>query len=359
MSEQPVTPICTYFGSCGGCALQDWALPRQLDWKRQRVIDALAKTGVDTPVEPTLDAHGEGRRRIVLHARRQDGGLKVGFAVARSHQIVAIDHCPILAPSMKGAIAAAQAIAGAIGGAKPLDIQITASDTGFDIDARGSGPITAAVASALAKTAEAHRLARITRHGELVVQRVQPTLRMGTAVVPLPPGAFLQATTAGEDTLARLVLDHAGKARDKAKTVADLFCGVGPFALRLARTTRVTAVDTDQAALDALKRAAAATGGLKPVTTQPRDLFRRPLAPVELKGFDAVVFDPPRQGALAQARELAASKVPVLIAVSCDADTFARDTRVLIDGGYRLEAITPVDQFRYSAHVEIVARLAR
>jgi 23S rRNA (uracil1939-C5)-methyltransferase len=173
--------------------------------------------------------------------------------------------------------------------------------------------------------------------------------------VPLPPASFLQATAAGEDTLARLVLDDVGK----AKNVADLFCGIGPFALRLARIARVTAVDSDRAAVDALTRAVRSTSGLKPLASETRDLFRRPLAPPELKAFDTVVFDPPRQGAQAQARELAASKVPTVIAVSCDADSFARDAKILVDGGFRIETVTPVDQFRYSPHVEIVARFRR
>jgi 23S rRNA (uracil1939-C5)-methyltransferase len=165
----------------------------------------------------------------------------------------------------------------------------------------------------------------------------------------------LQATATAENALAALVFEYAGS----AKNVADLFCGVGPFALRLAKTARVTAADSDQAAVEALKRAVAGARGLKPVTAQARDLFRRPFVPIEMKTFDAVVFDPPRQGAQAQARELAASKVPLVIAVSCDAETFARDARTLIDGGYTLDGVTPVDQFRYSAHIEIVARFRK
>jgi 23S rRNA (uracil1939-C5)-methyltransferase len=178
---------------------------------------------------------------------------------------------------------------------------------------------------------------------------------MGRATLALPPGAFLQATALGEETLARLVLDHVGAAR----AVADLFSGVGPFALRLAERARVVAADSDANAIDALRRAVAATSGLKPVSAERRDLFRRPFVAQELAGIDAVVFDPPRQGAEAQARELVRSRVPVIVAVSCNATTFARDVKILIDGGYRLDAVTPVDQFRYSAHVEIVARLSR
>jgi len=208
---------------------------------------------------------------------------------------------------------------------------------------------------ALARVAETHKLARITRHGELVAQHAAPMVRIGRATVVLPPGAFLQATAFGEETLARLVLALVGS----AKAVADLFAGVGPFALRLAERARVLAADSDAGAIDALRRAAAATSGLKPIMAEVRDLFRRPFVAQELAGLDAVVFDPPRQGAEAQARELAKSRVPVVVAVSCNPVTFARDAKILVEGGYRLGEVTPVDQFRYSAHVEIVARLAR
>ena len=182
-----------------------------------------------------------------------------------------------------------------------------------------------------------------------------PTLRIGKAIVQLPPAAFLQATAEGEAALARLVLAACAG----AATVADLFAGIGPFALRLAERARVLAVDDDEAALAALTGAAAATGGLKPIEVERRDLFRSPLAAAELKNFGAVVFDPPRQGAAAQARELAASGVPLIVAVSCNPATFARDATTLVHAGYRLEDVTPVDQFRYAAHVEIVARLER
>jgi 23S rRNA (uracil1939-C5)-methyltransferase len=188
----------------------------------------------------------------------------------------------------------------------------------------------------------------------MLTQRAAPAVTIGRATLTLPPGSFLQATQLGEDTLARLVSGHAGK----PKTIADLFCGVGPFALRLAENTKVTAMDSDDAALAALAQAAHAPG-LKPVAVQKRDLFRRPLTAPELKGFDVVIFDPPRQGAEAQARELAKSKAPLVIAVSCNAATFARDAKILIDGGYTLSAVTPVDQFKYTAHVEIVARFER
>jgi 23S rRNA (uracil1939-C5)-methyltransferase len=207
----------------------------------------------------------------------------------------------------------------------------------------------------LSVIAEQHRLARLTRHGELVLLRKPPAIGVGPAQVTLPPGSFLQATIAGEETLAALVAEHTGR----AKHIADLFCGVGPFALKLAAKARIAAFDNDAGAIAALQKAATATPGLKPLKAEARDLFRRPLMPQELRDYDAVVFDPPRQGAQAQCEKLAASKVPVVIAVSCNAATFARDARLLVDGGYRLEGVTPVDQFRHTPHVELVARFSQ
>jgi 23S rRNA (uracil1939-C5)-methyltransferase len=356
-SPERIAPICPHFGTCGGCALQHWDAARYRDWKRGLVLEALAWASIDAPVDEVIDAHGEGRRRAVFHARRgQRDVLEVGFAALRAHQLVAIDRCPVLAPSLDHAIAAAWAVAEVLEPTrKPLDIQVTASEAGLDIDVRGSGPLPPARVAELARIAERLKLARLTRHGELVTQRAPPTLAIGRARVTLPPGCFLQATAAGEAALAALIVEGCGE----AKQIADLFAGVGPFALRLAERMRVTAIDSDQAAIAALKRAAETTAGLKPVVTEVRDLFRRPLMAAELKRYDSVVFDPPRQGAEAQARALAASAVPVIIAVSCNPMTFARDARILVDGGYRLTRVTPVDQFRYSSHVELVARFER
>jgi 23S rRNA (uracil1939-C5)-methyltransferase len=352
-----IAPICPHFGPCGGCALQHWQTAAYRAWKRDLVVTALAQAGIDAPVADLIDAHGDGRRRAVLHARRGTHDvLEVGFSAARAHHLVAIDRCPILAKSLDGALKAAWAIAEVLDPArKPLDIQVTATDAGLDIDVRGSGPLTTSLMAALARVAAAQNLARLTRHSELVAQARPPSLRMGGATVMLPPAAFLQATAEGESALARLVRDIC----TSAKSIADLFAGVGPFALRLAEQARVFAADEDDDAVTALKRAAAATAGLKPVAAERRDLFKNPLTTAELNRFDAVVFDPPRQGALAQAHALAASRVPIVAAVSCNPGTFARDLRILLDGGYRLGTVTPVDQFRYSAHVEIVARLEK
>lgn len=357
-SHERATAVCKHFGTCGGCALQHWSLAEYHQWKHGLVVEALAQAGVIAPVDAQIvDAHGDGRRRATLHARRGTHDvLEVGFTAPRAHHIVAIDNCPVLAPGLNGAIETAWAIAEILKPTqKPLDIQATATDSGLDIDVRGSGPLNAASTTALAKLVDRHRLARLTRHGELVAQRGQPLLTVGRTQVPLPPGSFLQATALGEATLAKLVLGHVGK----AKRVADLFAGIGTFALRLAETARVTAIDSEASAVRALTRAVQTTSGLKPVEAVTRDLYKRPYLAMEMKGLDAVVFDPPRQGAEAQARELAKSSVKTIVGVSCDATTFARDARILIAGGYTLARVTAVDQFRWSHHVEVVGKFEK
>ena len=356
-SPARIEPFCPHFGVCGGCAIQHWDAEAYRAWKHELVVTTLAQAGIDCEVAPLVDAHGLGRRRITLHARMGTHDvLKIGFAAANSHDIVPIDRCPILDPHLDGAIEAAWAIAEPlISMGKPLDIQVTATDSGLDVDVRGSGPVSTAMIGILSRIAEQRRLARLTRHGELVLMRTPPVVAIGTAQVALPPGSFLQATVEGEERLAALVSGHC----KRGKYIADLFCGVGPFALRLAAKSRIAAFDSDGGAITALQKAATSTSGLKPVKAEARDLFRRPLMPQELRDYDTVVFDPPRQGAQAQATQLAARKIPVVVAVSCNVTTFARDAKILIDGGFKIEGVTPVDQFRHTPHVELVARFRR
>ncbi|RTL55312.1 MAG: class I SAM-dependent RNA methyltransferase [Bradyrhizobiaceae bacterium] len=356
-SAERIAPFCPHFGTCGGCAIQHWRANAYRAWKRQIVVDLLAQHGIACDVGDLIDAHGTGRRRAVFHARvSQQGVLRVGFAAAGRHEIIAIDHCPILDPKLHGAILAANDIAEALASmSKPLDIQVTAADNGLDIDVRGSGPLDSKLLSKLSGLADKHNLARLTRHGELVIMRAPPVVQTGKAQVTLPPGSFMQPTAAGEETLAAQVL-----ARCKGvKHTADLFCGFGPFALRLAEKFRVSAFDSDAPAILSLTHAVKQTQGLKPLAAQARDLFRRPLVAQELRDYDCVVFDPPRQGAQAQSEQLAASKIARAVAISCNPVTFARDARILIDGGFKIGEVTPVDQFRHTPHVELVAEFRR
>ena len=356
-SPDRAAPICQYYGVCGGCAAQHFSPALYASWKRGLVVAALEKVGVVAEVGALVDAHGEGRRRATFHARflpnKRD---EVGFMRARSHDIVEIEACPLFSPGLVGALAAARALAADLRGlGKPLDIQATATLGGLDIDIRGSGAFEGAEPRKLALTAQVHDLARVSNHGRVVIERRPPEIAFGSARVILPAGGFLQATVAGEEAMASLAL----AALKGAKRIADLFCGAGAFAFRLARDHEVFAVDSDAAAIAAMTRARATAPEAQRVSAETRDLFHRPLRPEELDAFDGVLFDPPRAGALAQAKELAKSKVPVVVAVSCNAESFSRDARALTDGGYVLESVTPLDQFRFSPHVEIVAVFRR
>jgi 23S rRNA (uracil1939-C5)-methyltransferase len=356
-SPERETPFCPYFGVCGGCATQHMRHGFYQAWKRGIVAEALRRARVEAPLGDLIDAHGEGRRRVTLHARFPEREMRVGYMEARSHAVVEISHCPIAEPALKHrAPDLARALAKALSGPrKPLDIQITATEAGFDVDVRGHGPAGERDRPRLIDLAGSLDLARLSMHGDVLVERRPPAVTMGRAVVVPPPGSFLQATREGEAVLARLVLEACAG----AKRVADLFSGSGPFALRLAERAEVHAAETDRAAIAALDRAFRGTPGLRRVSVEARDLFRRPLLTPELDRFDAVVLDPPRAGAEAQARQLAASKVPLVVMVSCDPVTFARDAATLIGAGYRLERVTPVDQFKHSPHVELVGVLRR
>ncbi|MCX7339756.1 MAG: RNA methyltransferase [Hyphomicrobiales bacterium] len=355
-SPDRIAPLCPLFGACGGCATQHVGPAAYAVWKRGLVADALERARIDTLVRPLVDGHGVGRRRVTLHGRRRDGEALAGFMRARSHDLIAVSACPILSPALVRAPEVARALTGALAAsAKPLTILITATTGGLDVDVRGNGPPSDKQRIGLTNLAAQLDLARLSIHGDVIVARRAALQEMGKARVNVPPGGFLQPTVEGEAELARL----ACEAVQGARHVADLFAGSGPFALRLAEHATVHAVEGEAAALSALDKAARATPELRRVTVEPRDLFRRPLLPEELKPFDAVVLDPPRAGAEAQCARLAKAAVPKVVYVSCDVGSFVRDAAMLLQGGYTLEHVTPVDQFRYSAHVELVGVFAK
>ena len=347
-SPERIDPFCPHFGLCGGCQIQQWQAEAYHHWKRNLLVTALRNQGIDAEVETLIDAQGEGRRRATLHVVTSADGVIAGFNAARSHAVHPLDHCPILVPALKSAPDIARHIGAVIGA---CDVAFTASETGLDVDVATKRKPT----PALAALVHSENLARLSLNHEPVATRIAPEITIGKARLRLPPAAFLQATRAGEEILAALVAENM----KKAKKVADLFCGVGVFALRLASASQVFAADNDKASIAALIEATRHTPGLKPVEAKARDLFREPLVARELKDFDTVVFDPPRAGAEAQARQLAKSTVKTVIAVSCDPASFARDARILIEGGYRLTRVTPVDQFAFTAHVETVALFKR
>ncbi len=351
-SPDRIAPICAHYGVCGGCAVQTLAPSAYAVWKRGLVATALANAGIPAEVAPAVDAHGAGRRRVVFHAR--DGA--VGFMEARAHRIVEIDACPLLESGLASALQAARALAQALKSTdKPLDIAVTATLEGLDIDLRGCGALKEKDARALVELAEALDLARLSNHGRILALQRRPTISVGRATLSPPPGGFLQATAQGEEAISSLTQQGLGT----AKRVADLFCGSGAFALRLCESARIDAFDENAEAIAALEEATRTLTGAKPLVAHRRNLFDNPLRADELEAFDAVVFDPPRVGAAAQASEIARSKVPAVVAISCNAQSFARDAKLLLDGGLALQSVTPIDQFRYAAHVELVAVFTR
>ncbi len=355
-SPDRIAPFCRHFSVCGGCAVQTLAHEPYARWKRGLLEEAMRDAGLAVTPAELLDAHGEGRRRATFHARTNASGQAiVGFMEARAHKIVEIEACPVLAPSLWNAPAAARALAQILAASgKPLDILMTGTNSGLDIDLKGHGPLNDDETRRLVRFALRHDLARLSNHGVILVAQRPALVAMGKAMVAIPPGAFLQATAAGEAALAAEVC----AALTGASRIVDLFAGVGTFSLRLAEFASVTAVDADEPALAALANAAGGVG-LRPVVVETRDLFRRPLSAQELAPFDAIVFDPPRAGADTQARAIAQTGAPAVVAVSCNVQTFARDAAILCGGGYELERILPVDQFRHSPHLEIVATFRR
>ena len=361
-SPERVAPACPHFGDCGGCALQHWQAGPYLAWKAEQVRLDLGRAGIETEVLPPFAAPPQSRRRIALHARREGrGDVRLGYKARGSWSLVEITVCPISDPRLVRAFPALRRLA------EPLfqhpksapTLHLTWTATGLDVDITGveakSGGLSADRRTRVAEAAAAGDMARVTLAGEIIYQARQPLVRLGPATVALPPGAFLQAVPQAEDAMAAF----ACAAVAGAGRIADLFCGVGTFTFPLAQIAPVHAVDSDPQAVKALAGSLATAQGLKAITTEARDLFRRPFLAHEMKRIDAVVFDPPRAGAAAQAAEIAASKVAVAVGVSCNPATFARDARILIDAGFRLERVLPVDQFLWSPHVELVGVFKR
>ncbi|MCA0205852.1 MAG: class I SAM-dependent RNA methyltransferase [Proteobacteria bacterium] len=355
-SPDRVAAPCRHYKACGGCALQHASDAFVQEWKTGVVRQALMGQGLEAPFRQTLTSPAGSRRRATLAGRRLKSGALVGFHGRASDTVTAIPECKLLDPALVAVIPALEALV-AEGGSRKGEVRLTVTRyaEGVEVSVEEGKPLDRALRLALPQIAGAHRLARLVWNGEALLQEAPPSMPMGRARVSPPPGAFLQATPQGEAALKAAVIEAVGG----AKQVADLFAGCGTFALPLAESAEVHAVEGSAPMLAALDLGWRNAPGLKRVTTEARDLFRRPLMPDELKRFDAVVIDPPRAGAEAQVAELAQARVPVIAHVSCNPVTFARDAKVLIGAGYRLDWVQVVDQFRWSAHVELAARFSQ
>jgi len=357
-SPDRVAPVCRHFLRCGGCLAQHMAPGLYRDWKRGLVVEAFRQRGLTADVAPLVVVAAGSRRRAFLGVERRGGDVIIGFREEGQHRLVDMTECPVLDPLIVAALPALRAIGrkvmdGGAGGRLVVTRLDRGLDVSFDNGRTGLSPFEKADIADLARSAG---LARLVVGGEVIVAAGPAVVTLGGVAVEIEPGLFLQAVPEGEQRLQDLSVAALPK---RAKKVADLFSGAGTLTLPLARRSSVVAYDSDRRAIGALSQAVRHAQGLKPVACHVRDLFRDPLSVRELAELDAVVLDPPRVGAAAQVERLAASKVRLVVMVSCNPATLARDARTLIDGGYTMGPVTPIDQFLYTPHVEAVAVFRR
>ncbi|MEL7097674.1 MAG: class I SAM-dependent RNA methyltransferase [Pseudomonadota bacterium] len=355
-SPHRVKPPCAHYKACGGCAVQHVSDELVADWKRGLVQHALEQHGVTAEVLAPVTSPAAGRRRVAISARRTKSGALAGFHGRKSDTIVDVKRCEVLDPALAPSFDIARHLArvGASRSAE-LSVLVTASLDGLDVAVTGGKPLDPEAQAELGLFCGAQGIARLAWNDEVIGLRHPPRQALGPAHVAPPPGAFLQATAHAQDVLQEAVV----KAAAGVKSALDLFAGCGTFALPLAGQMRVHAVEGDTAMTRALEAGWRASPGLRPLTAEVRDLFRNPLLPDELQRFEIAVLDPPRAGAAAQIAALAQSAVPVIVYVSCNPGTFARDAMYLIGAGFDIGPVQPVDQFRWSPHVELVATFTR
>lgn len=362
-SVERAEPGCPHYALCGGCALQHLSQPSYAAWKRERVVRALAQRGFDDVevLEPILIGEGT-RRRVTFTALKRGKQVKVGFNARSSHDIVALDRCPLLSDSLNALIEHLSiAVNGILLDGTRARINVTACENGADVLIEGGSPPGLEAREALATFVQNTDTVRVAwkeekRAPEPIAQKAAPLIYLSGVPVELPPGTFLQASVEGEHAIRDAVLAGIGEGSAR---IADLFCGLGSFSIPLSQQAIVDALDSVEVSIRALERGAGRAGLGGRVSATVRDLDRQPMDTRELAKFDAVVFDPPRAGAAEQVRYLADADVARVVGVSCNPATFARDARILADGGYRLVSVQPIDQFTYSPHVELVAHFTR
>lgn len=351
-------PPCRHFPKCGGCQLQHLDDAAYADFLTTRIAGALAQHGLETTIRPPALSPPRTRRRAALHAERRGRHVQLGFTEQASHRLIDLQQCEILDPRLFALLAPLRGLLAAhLPANRRVNLHLTLTDQGPDVTVEGLATDSLGAVEAVTAFAQRHGLARLSIDDGLGPEpRWEPepvTVSFAGTPVAFPPASFLQATPEGEAALVAAVREATAGVR----TVADLFAGLGTFALALDPATRVYAGEAAREPILSLKAAAARAG--RQLFAEHRDLFRRPLVPAELDRFDAVVLDPPRAGAREQVDQLAASRTPVIAYVSCNPSTFARDAEILCKGGYRLDWLLPVGQFRWSTHAELAARFSR
>jgi len=355
-SHNRVEPFCGHFPRCGGCSAQHISKNHYTQWKIGIIEKAMKTRGLKTTLKDLIDAHGAGRRRVTFHGNKNKTGISAGFMSAKTNDILNIDNCPVLSPDLETAINVARDIIRMMQiNHKSLDILLTQTATGIDCNIDGIQNSGQQFFSEISEITYKYDLARVTVERETVIETRSPIIFAGDSKIVLPPKSFLQPTKYGEEILVDLVLKNT----QEASHVLDLYCGIGPFTLAIAQKTPVYSFDNDAMAINALTKAANNTSGLKPIKAERRNLKANPLLPYELDMFDIIVLDPPRQGAFEQIKQILLSKVNNIIYVSCNPISFARDASILIEGGFNLEPINPIDQFKFTSHVELLALFKR
>lgn len=356
-SSDRIEPICKHFGTCGGCQLQHMQEQTYLKWKIKLVTEPLSRVGITQTPEAIISFNDASRRKCVFNAQRTHQGMQLGFSEKARNEIVAIEACPILVSEINERLPLLRDLVNSVPTTKnPIRISVLSTENGLDISIEDAKPLSAAERQTLIKKTVANKFTRLTINDEVLIKTAEPHIKIASTIISPPPAAFVQALKEAEDTMTDIVADFL----KGCKQVADLYCGIGTFALKLAENSQVYAVEESQMALESLDQAWRQTGGiLKQVKTEKRNLERRPVTFGELKKMDGLVFDPPRAGAELQCKQIAKSRVKKVAAVSCNPTTLAVDLEILLASGFKIKRIIPIDQFKYTPHVEVVVLLER
>lgn len=357
-SPDRISPICKHFGVCGGCSLQHWREGPYAEWKVGLVNAALAREGLAAPIEPLRSYPVASRRRATFTVRKESREIRLGFNAARSHDLVDLHECPILLPQIVSALPQLRAaLADAIPNKSEAKLYITAAENGLDCNIEAPRLPASGVARLTEKLSAG--IIRMVWNGDVVFLAAAPFVLTGDMKVMLPHVSFLQAVEACESDMAAFAVQALAEAKAPKGPVCDLFAGLGAFTFACGKRTPVTAFEDNANAAAALNGAAKGASGIKPVKAVRRDLFRNPLGPMELNVYSAAIADPPREGAEAQCKALAASRIGAVVMLSCNPVTFARDAAILLSGGFTLSRLAVFDQFKFSPHVETAAVFTR
>jgi|TARA_B110000211_G_scaffold42190_2_gene43864 23S rRNA (uracil1939-C5)-methyltransferase len=355
-SKDRITPVCAHYKGCGGCSMQHSTQSFIKDWKSNVIKSCLSARGLETIIKPILTSKTNSRRRVTLHGMKTKKSVTVGFFKRNTHELISTPSCELVNPEILSAFSLFEEIT-LIGATRKsiIEISVTVSKEGLDLNILNGKKLDNQSIMKITGLCESFNIARITWNEDLLANFLNPTIVFqGIAITP-PPNAFLQATEQGQEIL----ITNAMLSVFDSDKVIDLFSGCGTFTLPAAKRSEVLAIDKTKSMLTAIDQAWRETTGLKKVTSRSQDLFKEPVGKEELNSFDAAIIDPPRVGAEAQSHELAKSHIKRISSVSCNPRTFSRDAKILVDSGFKLDWVQPIDQFLWSSHIELVAQFSR